>query len=399
MDNSFLRFLTDFNKAKDLQNSKTNDFDYDIQIHLKPGESYSLITNCPDGIAFDNLYKAYIVDCNNTVLLEITNNVFIEEFTNSETGLQQIKLEIVKIPGDFYTDLCFLRLDHNILSGNQYWTNGFLLSEYDINETLRFRFKNYSNLEGTNYSVANIFQSIRLKCLKVNITFTSSKQQYTTFQGLVNTSRLIKTKYYEYIFDICSDFIYERLIYILSHDIIYIDSVRVTEKQTFENADKISDTTNVSQNKFKCAVNELDIDSDNYQIYQKQELLVVNKTPSGIYNQVSYNSATANNTIAILEFNNNVSILPGDIEILLYVNGVVSLELFIINIVLNVVRIDLSGSTININNDISITVEANKIYFDTQDGREFFKGIVQGEWTFKIVDGDYSTSDYSTDYL
>jgi hypothetical protein len=211
--------------------------------------------------------------------------VFIEEFTDDNTGLQQLKLEILGITNlDCYTDLVYLRLDHNVIGGKSFWTNPFLLSDYDIAETTRFRFKNYIDLDGTNYRVADIYQSIRLKCKKQKATFSSSSQTYTTFQGLKYSSRLIKTKFYEFLFDMCNDFTYDRLQFLLSHDIIYIDSIRVTDKQTFDSSDKYGGT-NIAQAKFKVAVDEDDIDNEAYQVYQ-----VVIPAPTAFdYKFVDYN--------------------------------------------------------------------------------------------------------------
>lgn len=268
MDNSFFRFIDNFDKAKDLYNNKFNEFDYDMQIHLKPSENYSCITNVVGGISFGDLYKAYIVNCSNEILTEITDNVYIEEFVSSIDGSTQMKFEVVGLApnSDFYTDLVYLRLDHNIVGGKSYWSNPFLLSNYDIDETVRFRFKHYSNLDGTNYKIATILQSIRLKIIKNKNTFVSSSQSYTTFVGLKYSSRLIKTKMHEYTMDMCSDFIYDRLQYLLNHDIIYVDTIRVTDKQTFENTDKFGGT-NITQVKFKVAIDESDIDNEATQVY------------------------------------------------------------------------------------------------------------------------------------
>lgn len=267
MDNSFFRFSDDFSKSKDLYNSKLNEFDYDMQIHLKPGETYTCITNVVGGISFGSVFKASVVNCENEILADLTSNTYIEEFVSSIDGSTQIKLEIENfgLNFDFYTDLVYLRLDHDIIGGKSYWTNPFLLSNYDINETTRFRFKHYSDLDGTNYKIANILQSIRLKCKKDKHSFISSSQSYTTFVGLKYSSRLIKTKMYDYSMDMCNDFIYDRLQYLLSHDIIYVDTIRVTDKQTFDNGDKLGGT-NIAQVKFKLAVDESDIDNEANQI-------------------------------------------------------------------------------------------------------------------------------------
>lgn len=287
MDYSFFRFLDDFNKSKDLYNSKLNEFDYDIQIHLKPGETYTCISNVAGGISFGSVFKSFIVNCENEILVDLTDDTYIEEFISSIDGTTQIKLEIENIAADFdfNTDLVYLRLDHDIIGGKSYWTNPFLLSNYDINETTRFRFKHYSDLDGTNYRVATILQSIRIKCKKDKHSFISSSQSYTTFVGLKYSSRLIKTKMYDYLMDMCSDFIYDRLQYLLSHDIIYVDTIKVTDKQTFDNGDKFG-STNIAQVKFKLAVDENDIDDEANQV----NVPIPPVVPAFDYSSIDYSS-------------------------------------------------------------------------------------------------------------
>lgn len=266
MDNSFFRFTDNFDEAKDLQNKEVTTFDYDMQIHLKPGETYTCISNFSGGISFGNLFKAYIVDCQDTILLDITDNVYIEEFLDDKSGLVQIKMEMIGINADYYTDLIYFKLVHNIVGGKSYWTNPMLMSDYDIKETTRFRFKNYIDLDGTNYRIAGIYQSIRLKCIKQKTDFTSLSQSYVTFQGFKYSSRVIKTKMYDYTFDMLNDFIYDRLQYLLTHDVVYVDRIRVTDKQTFSSSDKFADT-NIAQSKFRLSVDESDIDDEANQIH------------------------------------------------------------------------------------------------------------------------------------
>jgi hypothetical protein len=265
MDNSFFRFTDNFNDSKNLGNITVSTYDYDMQIHLSPNEAYSCITNVKNGISFGGLYKLYLVDCENNILADITDKVFIEEFTDDKTAKQQLRFEVINIELDFFTDLVRFRLDHNIVSGKKYWSNPFILSEYELDETVRFRFKNYIDLDGTNYRIGGIFQSVRLKCIKQKNNFISSGQAYTAFQGNKYSSRVIKTKMYEYILDMVNDFIYDRLQYLFTHDIIYVETIRVTDKQTFDNPDKQGDS-NVAQIKIKLAIDETDVDNEALQV-------------------------------------------------------------------------------------------------------------------------------------
>lgn len=410
MDNSLIRFLNNFSDAKNLQNSKMTDFDYDMQIHLKPSEHYTGITNCPTGIGFDALYKAYLVDADNNVLVDVTNKCFIQEFIDDVTGLQQMKWEIINLAVDFYTDLVYLRLDHDIVGGESFWSNPFLVSYYDLDETLRFKFKHNRNLDGTNYRVANVSQSIRLKCRKQKTDFTSTSSSYTTFDGDKLSSRLIKTKFYDLIMDMTNDFIYDRLQYILSHDVIYVENhgqmVRITDKQTFSSADKYSETTNISQNKFKVAIDESDIDQDDYQIFVKPTLFSTSRIPVGLYSTIDYDATTTNSTLFKVIFNLPITILP-----------IIAIKIFKAN--LQIGTLDSTKCTVINNNELHldvtgivdsgdfdnycITINANSIR--TQNvivpfGYLFFAGWSFNQWSFEIASGDYDDRDYDdSDYF
>lgn len=390
-DYTFLRLIDDFDKAKDLGNSKLADFNYDNQIHLKPDESYSIITNVPNQISFNNNILAYLVDCQNNVLVNISNNIIIQEFIHNDTGLKQCKIELIKLNQDFITDLVYLRLDHTILNGSSYWSNPFLLSEYNIEETKRFDFKHSQNLHDTCYEVANIYQSIRVKCIKQKNTFTSSSQSYTDLEGIKLSSRLIKTKYFDLIMDMNNDFIYDRMQYLLCHDIIYIDGIRITDKQTFENDDRYNNTTNISQNKFKVAVDIEDTYKQTYQLYEPFTL--TNKVPEGIISLNKYNTDTLTGTQYKLSFNKLIESLASNIYCDLYKNGVLfaSFDNTKFSISGQDVLIDVSGNQITILDTYYIVIPPNMI----NSGVETFEGFNPGEWVFEIKNGDYNNLDYN----
>ena len=395
MDNCFFRFLDNFDRAKDLQNCKLSSLNYNDQIHLKPGEDYSLITNNSGGIAFDGNYSMYIVDCDNNILANITPNTFIEEFENSDNGTQQIKLELINIQHDFYADLVHFRIDHTILNGNSYWSNPFLISDYNIEETIRFRFKHSYSLDGTDYSVANIFQSIRLKCYKEKNSFESTKDSYTTFDALKYSSRLIKPKSYNILFDRMNDFIYDRMQYLLSHDVIYIYiddiGVRVTDKQTFENADKLSNTTNVALNRFKVAVDENDIDNYGYQIFE--DLTVIDKfVPHHSSHSLDDFNAAATAGLWLL-FNSPITVEPA-FEYELYEDGILVGHFTGYNLVGNKLYLtDFPGYTFGIKH-YAITIQPNMIS-GLNGGWE---GLNTTQWNFDIVLGYYNPDYYDEAY-
>jgi len=396
MDNSFIRFLNNFNEANDLGNSDLSVLNYNDQIHLHPNEDYSCISNNPNSINFDNLYKVYIVDCYNNVLANISDNAFISEFTSNIDGVRQIKFEVININKDFITDLVYFRIDHDILNGQSFWSNPFLISLYDIEETTKFRFKHYNNLDGTCYEVANIFQSIRLKCYKDRNSFANSMQSYTTIEGLKYSSRLIKTKFYNYIFDRCNDFIYDRLQYLLSHDIIYVNGIRVTDKQTFDSNEKFDNTTNVTDYKFKLAVDENDVYNYPFQIFDAgDELSVVSKLPNTVSTLLAFNTDTNNGSEFKIEFNKNITI-SGDISIRLYKNGLLIDTIYIDKITVedNNLIFDFSNITFIDDNIYTIEIDGNKVVAVS----EFWSGYSGDNFKFSLVSGYYNSDFYNSKY-
>lgn len=391
MDNSLLRFLNDFNKAKDLGNSLMANEIYDNQIQLDPNEDYGVITNVPTGIAFNGNFKAYIVDCANNILDTITNNIYIEEFNHNETGLRQMKIEIVALKLEHYDDLVYMRIDHDIVGGDSFWSNPFILSEYRLNETTRFDFKNYENLDGTCYEEAEFYQSIRLRCFRDKNSIESSSQAYTTLDGLKYSSRVIKSKNQHYIFDMLNDFTYERLQYILGHDVIYVDGKRATNKQTVDNDDRFSSETNVSLNKFKVPVDDSDLYTFAYQIFQP--LIVLSKTPDGSLSLNTYNSLTSISTQYKISFNKAITSLASNISGQLFKNNILFATF-------NNTKFSFSGM------DVLIDVSSNPVTADDtyymvipngkiNSGSETFVGFIAEEWKFELRAGDYKAVDYN----
>lgn len=393
MDYSFFRFLDNFEQAKDLQNSEVTDLNYDMQIHLKPGETYSCITNIPSGIAFDSNYRVFIVDCSNNILDDITDNTFIVEFTHSVTGKQQLKLELVNVLADHLTELVHIRIDHFIVGGKSYWTNPFLISEYDINETTLFAFKHNRELDGTDYKTAGIFQVIRLKCYKQKNSFTDSQQTYTTFDGLKYSSRLIKTKFYNFVFPMCNDFIYDRLQYLFSHDIIYVNKIRVTDKHTHDNSDRYSDTTNVSSNIFKLAVNEEDKYDFGYQIFEDISVEPLSLIPLGQYSTDGYLASTNNSTVFKVVFGVDVYIRPGFKATLyrgLSIAGFVYAGRASVDASGKAIEIDVFGLNLGTPSEYSIVIDPNSIYANGFFNEIDFNGFEFGEWTYSINEGFFN---------
>lgn len=162
------------------------------QVCLSPNETYLQTTNTALGIAFDGNYQVTIVDCDDVQLQDITSKVAINERTIN--GLPQIDFEIVNISSDYYAKTVFIKFKHTV-SNYVWYSNPLNITDYFINESSRFDYKNATD---------TFYQSIRLKTYFTVPDAESQSSEYVTYEGKKLTSRLITThldKWYFYLTD------------------------------------------------------------------------------------------------------------------------------------------------------------------------------------------------------
>jgi hypothetical protein len=133
MDYSFLRLSKTMAEANQLKDSPLAVIRYTEVIQLLPTEHYLQISNTDFGISFDGDYQAILVDCNDTQLADITDNVAIYEFVD-RNGINQIAFELYKLNVDFYKKPVHLKLIHT-LSNDVYYSNSFYVTEYEKEKT------------------------------------------------------------------------------------------------------------------------------------------------------------------------------------------------------------------------------------------------------------------------
>jgi hypothetical protein len=187
--------------------------------------------------------------------------------------------------------------------------------------------------------------------------------------------------------DMNNDFIYDRIQYLLSHDELYVDGIRVTDKQTFENDDKYSNTTNVSQNKFKVAVNENDIFNYAYQIFEPLNLIL--KVPDGVYNTISIPIVITGT------FNRNIALGVGFLK--LYKNGVLfsTFDESDITIVGETFTINIPG-LITLGGQFYITISPGLFISELN---EVYQGISNAtDWDFIVSDGYFNQAYFNSTY-
>lgn len=304
MDYSFLKlYKNDFSSA--LKNDNLNLFaiPYSGFIQMSTEDVFLQISNCKENIAFAGNLQAEIINNCQEVLLDITDDFFYKEFTNSN-GIKQISFSFGNIGVEFY-ETVHLKLSHT-LSDNVWYSNPFIISDNLLENTTLFWYKNESYFNGVDYNRANYFQKIRVATWQDDVDIQEESEEYTQLSGYVNSSRKIITDIEKYAMYSCDIFTYKRLVSLLSHDIIYINNYRITNKPKVSKGERKIDS-NFFEVNFDTNPSDEYL-ANFYEIYEP--LGLVQKFPFGNYILGSLIPNVSGT------FNKNISIGTGNIEII-----------------------------------------------------------------------------------
>ena len=252
-DYAFIKLEDSLQKAITQEESTFAQNFYYGCIQLSPSESYTQITNLKNGIAFNGNYDVFVCDCQGNELLDITSKVKVSQLLNNK-GIAQIIFEITNIGTDFSRLPVVLKFKHNV-TVFQWFSNIINITDYEIERTSRFEYKDYYDFYGIPYNRTDVYQSIRLRCAFVGNNVESTSKEYTSFDGIKVTSRLIQTEIEKYHFNEIDNFTYNRLNKLLTHSVVYINDKRVTNKQTIGGVDYLQGTNTVELD-FSVPVNE-----------------------------------------------------------------------------------------------------------------------------------------------
>lgn len=380
MDYSFIKL----SKNTDSENPKISQINYSDCVQLLPSESYLQITNNDDGIAFDNDYAVFVVDCDNTLLADITTNVSIYEFTDIK-GIQQIAFEINFLTVDFGFQP--VRLKFVKTTGSDVWySNEILITEEAEEQTTRFDYKANDYFHGISYDVVDYYQSIRLRCFFDRLdNETEVKDYYQISKGNTISTRALLKEITNYKFVNIDPFVFKRINVLLIHDIIYIDGLRMTNKTNVKGSERLG-YSNLSEGEFSASINNSDLFTFSYQIFEG--LRIIENNPVGqvtIYDfvgQIEFfinKPATLNGTGKFINLKDNLGniLYSYDCSYLIF-DGTV----YYIN--MGAFTPAVGSYTIEIPSGLFSSGYENSLFYS---------------WNFNIVAGDYSSSDYSTDYL
>lgn len=360
---------------------------YYQNIQLSPDEIYFQILNTKTGIEFNGDFTATLVDACGNLKLDITNRTIISEFIDSN-GISQIVLELLPIKQDFHRQILILKLKHNT-SNAEYFSTPFNLTNYNLNETTRFDYKNAKEFQGTDYVNAPYYQSIRVRTWydrKANNSEITDYYQITS-QNTISVKPLYKQEeIYKTTF--LTEFTTERLDFILMHDIIYVDGVRMTNKTVIDNSERINGTNLRDESEFNVTKNFSDLFTPSFQIFE--ELALIFKEPEGLYSL-----GTLPDNI-VMNFNKEILTLTG--TVIIYDNSddsiIDSFNQSDVSIVLgNTAQISIVGS---ITTPGEYRIEVSQGLFESNFGElsDFYS------WFFTVQDGDFLNTDFNSyDFL
>jgi hypothetical protein len=377
-DFSFLRLEPTLAKALDIYTSPVVDLYILDQIQLSPKEVYCQITNTSSGIAFNGNFEVWLIDTCGNEITEITSKVAVREFQD-EQGLPQIAFELAYLSEDFYMMPICLKFVHTV-SEARWYSNPFILSEYQINETTRIDYRNYFVLQGISPR-PEVSQSIRLRCyfdrteddIETKQYYQLSTQNQISSQPLWKRGEVYK---FEYIDRFTSD----RLKVALMSDLVFVDGVRVTDKPAVSDGERYGDT-NAYESEFKCCKDYKELFQFGLQLFEPFE--IINRLPEGAYSTLPANLE--------IEFNRAFTLGSGTVNIhILPSENIVA--------TFNPDNFTITGNTAT----VTLPTLSNGDYFV-----EFFEGFfisefdetLQDKWFFSLGDSEYDSDDYNNEYL
>lgn len=296
-DFSFLRLRDNLDDAMNLSESPVIDIEYHGQVHLIPGETYLQISNSPTPITFNSNYTVFLVDRCNNEIQEITDNVFVHQFTDSN-AINQVVWEwinTVDLPGR----LVCLRFT-NTVNDDVWWSNPFVTTKQNSRFTSRYDYKSKGIHDGIQYDIADFYQSIRLSTYFNNYINESTRTEYHQIStGITVTGRNIKDIREEYICHQYSQFAIIRTESMLTSDEVYTDTVNTFSSTPIEFEEREGDSNFVE---YKLILNKNYNRIFNYSLQIAQQLQIVSLSPQGEFPQASIFanfSATFNSAITL----------------------------------------------------------------------------------------------------
>lgn len=389
IDYSFIRLKGSLVEAMNIGDSPIATHNYCDMIQLSPNESYLQITNYNGGVSLAGDYQIKIVDCNDLELSDVTENVFIEEFTDAN-GYTQLAIEIVNLGIDYNTKPVFFKFIHTTFT-DIYYSNPVNITESDIELSTYFQYKNYCDFQGIGYTNAQKWQSIRLRTyFDIPIDESEAQDYYQISRQTTISARMLIKKFERYQLNYINRFTYERLNILLKHELIYVDGVKMTNKTTIESGDRF-ETSNVFSSNFTIAKNYADILDYNHQIFNG--FLLIDKIPEGSYTlaglpttlKATFNTDITLNSGTLTIYDSSDSVVDSFTEVDMSLSGT------------NAFTIDITG-VITLNDTYYVQFDSGLISSVLEIDHQGISN--KTDWQFIVGAADYLATDYdNSDYF
>ena len=392
IDYSFLRLKEDLTSALDIKDPRVTTHYYYNPIQLLPDLTYLQITNVKGGISLSSDCEVYVIDCCDNVKADITNNVFIEEFTDNN-GDNQCKIEFVNLGVDFYRNTVLIKF-RLLTSDAVFYTNPLNITSYQKERTVYFKYKNYDDYSGIGYSNANVYQSISLAIyFDIPIDETETEDYFQISRNNTISARALEKVFEQYKIEQINRFTFVRLNKLLKHEVIYLDDVRVTNKPVVSSSERFGDS-NVFETDFIVAKDYNDVSKYEFQIFTG--LVISDYDPFDIY--------LTGYIIDGMSFDGNLPLTLNTGTVSVYDENNILIDSFNESVML-----------IQNTNQLKVIVDSSSPVNSLPNGKYYVKvteGLVSGlgipnqaindtnTWYFELLQGRYDVTRYSAnDYL
>ena len=341
------------NKALDLNQDAT--IGYLNQIILRPFTFYC--QKLP--FLTDDEYSVFVADLCGNNLQEITEHCYFSfDF-----------IEFASVY-DFEADAVIIKIVNNINPNNIWFSNPLLITANFL--TTEIDYKDISD---------SYMQSAGIKAYFTRALQESEVKTYVQESGTKVSGKATFTEMRKYIFEKLDNFVYRHLNLALARSVVYLDSLRITDKPLMKDGD-ISGSQNTFQSELTASVNYNDTYIRTFQM--AEPLALSSYYPNAIYTLSGIDSRIT------LTFNHSVDNVSSTI-IKLFKDG-----LFYVNLDLIQINSTTFEQVFNFtdNGSYKIIIPANKY------SKNLYGSLPYTELPFTILDGEYDNTEYdNTEYL
>lgn len=356
---------------------------YDF-ICLSPYERYRQQSNSSVNIQLGQDYVVQLVTLCGTVLVDVTDRVFIEEFQHRTTGLTNVYFEMINLPAQSQP-VC-LKFTAPVLSAKTaFYSNPFVIQDRP-KETTRLDYWSRELFDGVDYETTGALLSIR-----VLGHFTQPKPQeqvqvysQTSARGSINTQiESIGTELQPWAFT-CE--------YITNHGLKAFQSFRRTPIKYINGIRCTSMTTSYetvlgSSNFYRAEWNAF---MDETEEYTDESMIANPYTLTPIAPTLSYTISSLPTTLSG-NFTQNITLGTGNLIIYNSLNVAVAIY------DQSAITVLGSGFSINISGDITV----NDNYYVNFDSGLFvsvfgqtFALVSKTDWKFSVRNADFKAVDW-----